>query len=723
MATDVPANVENLISTALNDGIKPPEAVAADTQPIYKMFADSKVPVSKAAGKLWKSRLDQITQKRKDTGIDDMFDETTRYYRNDQSYDRAAGTAAGYRYSRSRAATTLSKAWSMTENIVFSNVSALVPTLYAKNPDASITPNDTNDENKRQFFKTCEKLIDVLAVKKDAPGLNLRIKGKKGTVHAALYNLGIVELGYVQKSDSSEQAMNDIIELSKKLANAKTPADVKEIEGQLLALEETVDLLSPSGPWAKVVDPRDLLIDPDAQEPDFSDAKFMLRRELLRTAYLNAKFGEKNAKGEVVSIYEPTHVMKSTAASDNVQDEINGFSLFKSGAGETYGYSDKQSYDKACLTECYWIWDKVSRRLMLYANNKWEYPIWVWDDPYELPNFFPFAFMFWLIDPVNAYAKSEISYYLDQQDEINNINSERKRMRDWASGKVVYNKNIVKNEEDVKSLISGDSKVLGLDLAPDADINKVISALAAPSTQYQQLFDTAPIMQSVDRLSSVTAVQRGSEYKTNTTNKAIEQYNSQTQTRADEKIDSIEEWIGEILDITLFMCIRFMPQEQVASLIGAEAAQVWQNLNSNELRALYSIRCVGGSSQKPTSSIKKQQALQLAQVLGQFASASPAIGVVALKMIERSFADDVNITDEDWQMILQSLQQAGSAGAGGNPDEIMNQLDQSLQQLPPQAKQALGKMIASGMPLKEAIAQLAQMTGGQQQRPQQQQPN
>lgn len=716
MAEDIPSNVQGLVDAALNDGA-PTDKMTAEYEPIYKVYADSKIPVSKSHGALWKSRLDQITAKRRDSHLDDMYDETTRYYRNDQSGNKLdISTPSALIYSRSKRARSLEKGWTITENIVFSNVSALVPTLYAKNPDASITPNDTNDEDKRNFFKMCEKLVDVLAVKKDAPGLNLRIKGKKGTVHAALYNIALMEIGYVQKASSSEQAMADITELSQKLASAKTTAEVQDIEGKLQALEDTVDLLSPSGPWAKLVDPRDLFIDPDAQEPDFSDAKFMIRRELLRTAWINAKFATKNEKGEYVSIYEPTHVMKAGDKDNAIQEDINDFTLFKASGTERYGY-DELSYDKACLTMCYWVWDKVTRRLLLYADNCWKYPVWVWDDPYELPDFFPFFPMFWLVDPIAAYAKSEISYYLDQQDEINSITSERKRMRDWASGKVVFNKNVVKNTDDIDKLIKGDSKVLGLDLPVDADITKVISSLPAPSTQYERLFDTSPILQSVDRLSSVTAVQRGAEYKTNTTNKAIEAYNSQTQTRADEKIDSIEEWIGDILNAVLFLCLRFMPQEQVATLIGEQEAQLWQNFNSTELRAMYSVRCVGGSSQKPTSAIKKQQTLQLAQVLGQFASTTPVVGVVALKMIERAFADDVNITDQEWQLLTQSMQQGGE----GNPDEILNKLDQALQQLPPEAKAALGKMIASGMPLKEAMAQIAQMTGSQQQRPNPQQ--
>jgi hypothetical protein len=49
------------------------------------------------------------------------------------------------------------------------------------------------------------------------------------------------------------------------------------------------------------------------------------------------------------------------------------------------------------------------------------------------------------------------------------------------------------------------------------------------------------------------------------------------------------------------------------------------------------VRVEGGSTDKPTSTQKKQQALQLGQILGQFANAAPATVIVMLKMFENAF--------------------------------------------------------------------------------------
>jgi hypothetical protein len=68
--------------------------------------------------------------------------------------------------------------------------------------------------------------------------------------------------------------------------------------------------------------------------------------------------------------------------------------------------------------------------------------------------------------------------------------------------------------------------------------------------------------------------------------------------------------------------------------------------------------------------MKKNAALQMGQVLGQFGNGVPAVAIVALKILERAFTDDITITEDDWKMIFQSMQdtaQKAGGGPGGEP--------------------------------------------------------
>src|SRR5690606_38283571 len=57
--------------------------------PSYRMVGSTKIPVSKAMGKVWASRRDQALAKRKSRGLDEAWDEALRYYNNDQMQHRA----------------------------------------------------------------------------------------------------------------------------------------------------------------------------------------------------------------------------------------------------------------------------------------------------------------------------------------------------------------------------------------------------------------------------------------------------------------------------------------------------------------------------------------------------------------------------------------------------------------------------------------------------------
>jgi hypothetical protein len=129
--------------------------------------------------------------------------------------------------------------------------------------------------------------------------------------------------------------------------------------------------------------------------------------------------------------------------------------------------------------------------------------------------------------------------------------------------------------------------------------------------------------------------------------------------------------------------------------------------------------------------------MQMGQTLGQFAQASPAVVLVMLKSLERAFSEDFAITDEEWAMLVGGVEQAvqgqqrpppqqggqsqqAPQGQGGGPEEMLGQVEQILQKLPPEAQQAIGGAIAQGVPLREIMSKAMGMSNGATPPPQQQ---
>lgn len=690
-----------------------------DAGPMYRVVGDSRIPVSKSTGSLWKSRKDQGMSGRKNS--EDNWDEAIRYYDNDQSIHRSSM----YGIAGNRATKRLAEGWTETENVVFSNCAIMVPMLYAKNPHITVT--NENDANE-QRAKAVERLVNKLFSLKTAPGLNFKSKARRSVLTALLTNSAFIKIGWIKKDDSSEQAIMELQNLSTELENAKTRKAILEVEGKIMALEERVSMLSPSGPFTRNMLPHRIVADPTGVEPDGSDANWMMEWDYLPTSYINAVYASKDGE-KFTSIYEPTHIMNVGDAAEGVnaaEEAVNNFSLIGDTLdARTHGYSNDHAFKIAQYTKVWYVWDKTTRRVMLFADNKWTWPLWVWDDPLKLPRFFPY-FRLWFHEAVNSQSpKGEVSYYLDQQDAINEIASEVRRGRQWAKRNILYNKNSI-SQEDVEQVLKGDDGTArGVDIPEGTKLQDHVFAFVPPGLNMPEFFNPESKFAAINRITGTNDSMRGGQFKTNTTNKAVDAYQSNVDIRVDERVDLIEDFIGDIAWNIAMLCMMNWSADDVTPLIGKELGEAWVQVTDNrEFDTMFACRVEGGSIGKPNSREKKDQAAQLSQVMGQFVQASPAVVIVMMKMLERAF-EEVIISDEEWNMIIQTMKQSlQKAGGGPNdpnaqqqeqPQEpgapvtdeaMMQQVQQRIAQLPPQAQAKLEEMVQAGMPPSEALTKI-----------------
>ena len=703
MSDSIPATVERGVDELVGTEIVP----EASTRPMYRVDPQTKIPVSNKHGKLWKSRIDAACTARKQ--FETAWDEATRYYNNNQLEHRTSNEGvSGNRYVARKRNTH----WSETENIVYANIRAMMPALYAKNPQVEFTPTDEAD---KPLVKQVETLVNTLATLPNAPGLNLKVHGKQAVLSTEICNIAWLEYGYVQRDQSVLAAQDELERITKQLTDAKDMAAIREAEGQLMALEEQLDILTSPGPFVKFRTGKDVVCDPDATMPDFSDTKWRAVYDLYPTDYLNAVYGERKSDGTYKSVFEPTHVLLGSSKPDEQE-----FQLFdKNADAKQYGYSDKDQLEKAYRTRCVRILDKVTRRVYLYADNKWDWPIWVENDPYNLPGFFNLEPMYFNTTISGAYAPSNVTYYLDQQDAINEINDEFRRARQDVKENILYDEAFDRNAI-ISWLNGGGPNAQGVRVPDGRKMSDMIVEKPNVMLKAMQLFDLERPMRSIDRISGVSDVLRNVQFKTNTTNRAIENYNSSTALRLDEKIDAIEDCFGRVLYGVAHLCLQFMPVNVVTEIIGERRAEGWTNKSAKELRGLFTCQAIGGSTQKPTSEAKKQQALQISQILEKLAQFAPTVAITTiLTLLEEAF-DEVDIPDDAFEQMKEEVQLAmqrgnSTQGAGSSPEGTMpqggnelEQLAQAIDTLPPEVKLALGKIIAQGVPIAEALPQVLQ---------------
>jgi hypothetical protein len=710
LPVEVEANIEQSLP-------KQPRTRKTKVAPSYQVIGDSKIPVAKVTGTVWKSRMEQAKKHTED--VREAWLEAIRYFENDQLNHRtpqehASGNDVGNQ--------KLNDNITETENVVFANVTTMVPALYAKNPEAEFTAIRSGDEGLATLL---ERLVNALGGRKHAPGFNLKPKAKRGVVTTLLTNRSFIKIGWINKQESSEQALQDLTDLAKKLQKAKTTKELNEIEGQIQALEESIDILQPSGPFAKFRGPMDIFIDPNAKEIDLTDANWVIEEDILPTTFILAKYANKSGN-EYKSIYKSTHVMKVSIGGSEDEDDksADNFSLFDDGkdTAKTFGFDNEIAFERAKMTKVYYVWDKVTRRVLMYNAKDWTWPIWVWDDPLQLDCFYPYYPLTFFESPSGPLTKGEVSYYLDQQDAINEISDETKRFRKWARRNIWYNENYIDKEQAAAVLNGDDGTARGVSLPEGVKFDELIGSIAPPSVQHDKMFDKQNYYDAIDRISSVGEVLRGGQFKTNTNKSAVDANVGASNMRVDEKADQIEDWIGQIYWGIAQLCLMNMPQEQVAQIVGEEEAAQWQNMSPQEISTL-SHTVLGGSTKKPTSQAKKEEALELGQVLGQFVNAAPGpVLKLMLQSMEKAF-DEITIREEDWAELQEAIdQQSGKEappqeGQAGGQNDISTaspeQLQQLLQQLPPEIKQQVKSAIDSGVSPKEALQSAMAQAQGQ----------
>lgn len=676
--------------------------------PTFQVIGE-RIRVSKAFGK--------NVERRKDAALFAMeivrnaWDEAYRYYNHNQVRDDE--------YKTQPRPSTFRRGDSY-ENLVFANTSVMIPAIYSKNPDVNFV---TDDDDDKPFVECLSKAVNALFNKKIPRGINLKPRMKKAALHAELTNLGVVKLDYIEKDDSVEKANTDLNTLFQEMEKAENVNKVKELEGQAMAIESNIEWMEPSGFKLGNVVPLNLIVDPAAENEDGSDAWWMLEEIYLATSFLNAKFTKKDNEGRVL-LYKPTHKIKLGGDGTAAREDALGLVLetIEGGVTEKKAYIDEQqqNYIYQNMTKCWLYWERATRRCFLFTDDDMTWPVWVWEDNLKLSRFFPYFFVQFYPATGGMTSPGEASYYLDQQDEINTINAEMRRIRRMIFSILVYNKNKVKPDDAAKliSYLKGDNKgenALGIDVPEGLSLKDAMETLAPPSINYEAIFNKQPIYSVVDRLSSTSDALRGAQFKSNTTQDAVQAYMSAAQLRVANRTDAIEDCVADVAWAIAEILVQKADKEYIAGLVGAKYAAAWSNMSVDDLNANYTIEVAAGSSEKPTSMFKKREAIEIAQGLGQFARAAPGSTLrVVLKLLESAFPE-LSITQEDWKSIDDEIQanlQRGvstGAGAGGGGTDM----EQLLMSLPPEAKADILQKVNGGMNPQEAIAPYIGDSNGQ----------
>ncbi len=642
---------------------KPDKGIA----PVYRIYEGSRIAISSSVGKMWQKKITAAVKAYEQVHI--AWDEVFKYYNNNQN--KAIESTRG-----------VFKRGDGTENIMFSNLNIMLPAVYSKDPDITCS---TIDDSEEPFCKALEKLLNIQIRQK----LRAKPKIKKCVGIGLLTNFGILKLDYTRKDDSREIAVQEMTRITVAMSKAKTQEEIENLYGQLEALEMNMEVMKSSGPSISNVLPHNLIIDPYAEDQDGMDAGWMAERVHLSTAMLTQRFTKPDPdstdnqdgglnggsqRGSRVLIYKPTHKAAFDTSDSGRRDDGLGFvqQAIESGVQSTRHTDDERTaYLNMYTTECYMVWDKACRRVMLFHRDDWSWPLWVWDDPLNISRFFPYFIVGYTMSTGGTVAVGENSYYMDQQDEINVINRKLKRMRTAVFDYFIYNSDLTDSDQIEKLLnaargeqVGSDSKhVVGVK-AGERKVGDIFESIIPRMDQYKELFDKQGILDAINRITNTSDALRGVQFKTNTNEDAVNTYQESMKLSVGAKVDVVEDCVADIALSLAELDVQYMSQDDVIALIGQTIGMNYRQMSVEEFNGNYNLEIVAGSMEKPNSVFKKKEAVQIAQAVGQFAQAAPGATLkVMLNVLQQAFTEVV-IKPEDWQAIDAEIQAKTGQGVG-----------------------------------------------------------
>lgn len=481
-------------------------------------------------------------------------------------------------------------------NLIHGTITAVLPNVYARNPEISVTPNYSAQALKL-FCKTIEtvtnRALERAKLKKRA----------KSTVRAALTSsFGIVKVMYqrdMQTDPHIQSRMNDtqdnILALEKLIMDVEDPqqrgdmeAKKAELQQLMQSLQEQVEVVAAEGLVIDRVLTDNLLIDPSVCEfSEYPDADWLCQIIPMKKSAAEALYKIKldKAKG-----YEDTMTGKPR----------------KDGR---LASGDKSDDDKQiAILE---IWDKTTQRVYTMAEGC---DYWL-RDPFSPKRvgerWYPFFLLPYQEVDGQFIAPSLVDLTEKLQDEHNQARDRYNQHRDlclpgWIAGGDISEKSITRYKDSE----IGEITIIDTEGKP---LTQVIQPRQHPAID-PAVYDTTQVRYDWEQVTGLQDAARSSVVKPKTATEAAIMQQSLSG-RVSEFRDSIEDWLQEISQYAAQILLMEMTEPQIERVMGPhqkvekevdgitvqtiEKAFDWPQLTRDQIFEMVEMRVRAGTTGAP----------------------------------------------------------------------------------------------------------------------------
>lgn len=410
---------------------------------------------------------------------------------------------------------------------------------------------------------------------------------------------GWAKVGYryveAQRPASFEERQAQFDQLSAE-ASAKAAADPNGVgalpsDEELAAqLTDTVPEVIEDRPFVERVSPQDIFIDPEATSVE--DLKWIAQRIVMPLADVKQNQG--------FDVAARNKVQADSSLNPRWRDKKDGRAAEMS-----------DGVARATVWEFY---DLRAKTISVFAEAGEGFLVKPTALPYRYGN--PFVFLANYNVPDRFYPIGDLEMLEPIQRELNETRSQMMNHRKRYNRKYIANRTYL-DEAAMQALESDeDNAIVFID--NETPLGEVVQPLPITSTP-PEFYNYSQIIESdMDLVSAVSEYQRGSIGETRRTATEAAMIQDSVNARSADKLAAIEIWLGEIAERVVMLAQQFLTGEQTIRVLGPLQGQEWISFTREDMDGEFDFEVEAGSTQPRSDTMRRQTALQLAQVLSPY---------------------------------------------------------------------------------------------------------
>ncbi len=602
----------------------------------------------KSHARKWGKILDKALKQRKEENVEKRYKELREYVRGDVGDDGETGL--------------------VRTNIIHSNFAAILPQIYAKNPEIAVTPTEAAGNTVQWVPEFCKTLQTVLGRKFVKEG-RLKKRAKSAIRSAMTTASGWAKVSWqkdvrtdplienrINDTQDNLQRINYLISEIEENDDSRCELEAKqaELNQQLMALQKQVEVSVVSG----------IVIDRPLTEDIFV---------IDETLYDFDQYDQSDAIAHRVWMTEEQY--EETFGKDVPKTST------KYGADKKESTSNSEEDEKCTLVAVFEVWHKGSNTVYTLCAGADEWA----RDPYT-PNtigqrFYPFFAL--AFNPVDGEIEpiSDAELLVELQDEYNTTRTNFAEHRKENLPVNVYRKSSDLSEDDIKAIANRKiNEFIGIGGDPNKPISNDIGSFPTNPIDPSN-YDVQPILRDAEMVLGAGDAAKGVVNKAKTATEA-EIMAQGLQSRVAERQDCVEDWISEMAQYAAELCLQEMTLEEVQRIAGQGA--VWPQMDKKQIFDLVQIDIRAGSAGRPNKAKEREQWTQMlpqiqqsvTQIMQLRESGQNDMAEATMKLMEetlRRFDERIDIE--------QFFPKKEEGQAPQIPPEVQQQMQQAQQQL------------------------------------------